>query len=118
MAAQWSVGDVSIYVDKFDGGKDPVWGKLHVLDATGDTKHYSGSSSRKRSLAGTLYTSGSNSPELATLEGYADASTSRTITSDVGSVGSYKVMKVAFERKQALNIQYPVYRVTVEMEEE
>jgi len=118
MAAQWKVGDVSIYVDKHDGGQDPVWGKLHVLDALGDTKHYSGASSERQSVAGTLYTSGSHSPELSTLKGYTQSSTSRTLTGDKGSLGSFKVIKVGFERKQALNVTYPVYRVTVELEAE
>ena len=89
---KWSIGAVTIFVDEYSGGQKPVVGELHVLDANNSTK-------------------------LGTLEGYAEAVTARTLTSDIGSEGSYIVMDVQHKRQQALQYSYPVYRVTVELAE-
>ena len=111
----WSIGAVTIFVDEYSGGQKPVIGEQHVLDATNSTKHHSGSMGKTRRIAGTLYdTSGAI---LSTLEGYTDSDTARTLTSDIGGEGSYYVMDVQAERKQALNYAYAVYRVTVELAE-
>ena len=111
----WKLGDVYIYVDKLDGNDPAVRGELHVLDATDSTYHYSGAMSGKINISGTLYTSGSSSPELATLRGYVTSDTTRTLVGDTGTIGDYKVQNVQWERKQALNEDYPVYRVDIEL---
>jgi len=113
----WTLGAVGIHVDEYSLRKEPVYGEQHVLDADVDTKHYSGSHSRRGSIGGMLYTSGSTSPELSTLEGYCESSTARTLTEDTGHTGSYNVLNIEFERRQALNETYPVYRVRIELSE-
>ena len=112
---KWSIGAVTIFVDEYSGGQKPVVGELHVLDANNSTKHYSGSMGKTRRIAGTLYDT--DSTKLGTLEGYAEAETARTLTSDIGSEGSYIVMDVQVKRQQALQYSYAVYRVTVELAE-
>lgn len=109
----WSIGAVSVHIDEMSGNDEAVIGEQHVLDALATTKHYSGAQGLKLNVSGTLYTSGSTSSELFTLLGYKDASAAQAVTTDQGSFGSFYVKSVEFERKQALNRTYPVYRVRV-----
>lgn len=113
----WSIGDVKFYVDEQGGDKPAVIGEQHVLDATKSTKHHSGSMGKSRRIAGTLLDTSGSHPILNLLESYTESDTARTLTSDLGSEGSYYVMSVSHERRQAVNLDVPVFRVTVELKE-
>ena len=116
----WSIGAVDLYIDNMDLQQDPVIGEIHVLDALKTTKHHSGSTGLKGTLSGTLVTTDSASgigTELVTLKGYTTSITSRTITGDQGSLGDFKIKSVQAKRKQALNYDYPIYEVRVEVAE-
>lgn len=113
----WSIGAVGIFVDEHNIRDEAVYGEQHVLDAETTTKHYSGAMGWKGHIAGTLYTSGSSGPELTTLRGYLRSSTSRTLTTDNGTFGSFKVLNIDADRQQALGDEYPVYRVRIELAE-
>ena len=115
MAAAWSVGAVSIHIDEISGGQAASMGETHVLDATKSTVHHSGSPGRTRRIAGTLYDTDGN--QLSTLEGYTESDTARTVTSDLGGLGDWYIKNVDWDRIQALNYAYGVYRVTVELTE-
>lgn len=115
MAATWSIGGVSIYIDEDSGSEQAVIGEQHVLDATVSTKHHSGSMGEKRTVAGTLFdTDGS---QLSTLRSYTNSSTVRALVTDLGAAGNWHVANVQWERKQALNYAYGVYRVNIELVE-
>jgi hypothetical protein len=113
----WSLGGVDIYVDEHTFNKRAVIGIQHVLDATSDTEHHSGSSSRQERIGGTVYTTGSSEPELVTLEGFLESNTSRSLVSDVRTIGNFYVHGLECTRRQALNEPYPVYRVSIELTE-
>lgn len=113
-----SIGSVGIYVSEMDPQQEAVIGELHVIDALNSTKHYSGSTGIKMTIAGVLVcsdSSGGLGSELTTLYGYAESFTSRTFTCDKGAIGSFKVKNVRAKRKQALNWDYPVYEVSLDL---
>ncbi|NIQ88606.1 MAG: hypothetical protein GWN93_05820 [Deltaproteobacteria bacterium] len=119
-ASLWSIGAVDVYVNDADLQQDPVIGEVHVLDALKTTKHHSGSTGLKGTLAGILVTTDSVSglgTELVTLKGYTTSITSRAVVGDQGSLGDFKIKSVQAKRKQALNYDYPIYEVRVEVAE-
>ena len=119
-ASLWSIGAIDVYIDNMDLQQDPVIGEVHVLDALKTTKHHSGSTGLKGTLSGTLVTTDSASglgSEFVTLKGYTTTITSRAVVSDQGSLGDFKIKSVQAQRKQALNHDYPIYEVRVEVAE-
>ena len=113
----WSIGDVDLYVYEQDIQEEAVIGEMHVIDAATSTKHHSGSMGDKGNIAAILVTSASNGPELTTLKGYVASSTARTLTGDMGTLGDWYVKSVQAKRRQALNYDYPIYEVRVELME-
>lgn len=111
----WSIGSVGLYVHDHDMNQDAVIGEVHVIDAAKSTKHHSGSMGEKGTIAGILVTSACNGPELATLKGYTESATARAIVGDMGALGDWYIKSVQSKRRQALNVDYPVYEVRIEV---
>ena len=86
----WTLGAVDIYVDGLSRSKKPIWAEIDVINATKTTFHYYGAKSLEYRLRGTVR----GRTNVETLEGYCDASTSRTLTGPNSLSETVKVMSV------------------------
>jgi len=75
-AALWTLGAVGIYVDSLARRKDAIWAEIDIIDATTTTMHYYGARSVVYRVRGHLW----GRSNIDTLEGYLNASTSRSFT--------------------------------------
>ena len=74
-AALWTLGAVSVYIDSLARRKDAIWAEIDIINATTTTMHYYGARSVTYRARGHLW----GRSNIDTLEGYCDASTSRTL---------------------------------------
>jgi len=110
----WSIGAVTIHPPSggYTRRKEAQWATQAVLDDTEDHIAWYGSRSSRRTVSGVIFDTGS---DLATLESYCDSDTSRTLTTDQGSEGSYKVLSVNSTRVADESRSLPVWNVVVDL---
>lgn len=94
MAALWTLGAVGIYVNGLDREKEGIWAEIDIIDATATTLHWYGAKSARWRLRGTIW----GRSEIDTLEGYENASDSRTLTGPNALSVAFKVLKVVSRR--------------------
>lgn len=94
MAALWNLGAVGVYVNRLDRQKDAIWAEIDIIDATSTELHWYGSKSGRWRVSGTVW----GRSNIDTLEGYADASTSRTFTGPNALSLDFKLIKSSSRR--------------------
>ena len=88
MASLWRFGSIDIFVSDDElAGNEVFRANLKILDATSFTSHFFGAGSELRAISG-LIIGDTDRDQLIT---DAKANTSRTLTSDQGSQGSYRI---------------------------
>lgn len=98
MAALWSVGGIPIFVDTDGGFKETIYGEQDILDAIATTLHFFGTKSVGRRMAGHVQ----GTTNMNNLIGLANVDGNVTILADIGSLGTYRIRKIEWERRQAL----------------
>jgi len=111
-AALWTLGAVGIYINSKEFEKEAIWARIEVIGATSDTLHYYGSKSTDLNISGHVTTSA----DVATLEGYCDSDTTRTLTGPNGFSKDCKVVRVRSRRvPDASDVTKSIYLVQVEL---
>jgi len=90
----WALGAVDIYVDGLSRRKEGIWAEIDVISATTTIFHYYGAKSVEYRLRGTIR----GRSNIDTLEGYCNASTSKTLTGPNALSLTVKVMTVESSR--------------------
>jgi hypothetical protein len=94
MAALWTFGGVSIYINSLQRRKEAIWAEIDIIDATATELHWYGAKSPHWRVAGTLW----GASDIDTLEGFADASDSRTFAGPNGFSESFKLVSIESRR--------------------
>ena len=121
MASLWKWGSVDIYVEEQNRVRPIKRAELSVLDATASTYHFFGAASRRNRLTCIVI----GDANMISMDADAIADTTRTLTSDQGSLGSFKIdgdieadrirMAGAFIDGVSYDNTVPIYRVTFEV---
>jgi len=121
MASLWKFGTVDIYVEEQNRVRPIKRAELNVLDAVASTYHFFGAASRRNRLMGLVI----GDANMITLDSDAINDTTRTLTSDQGSLGSFKIdgdieadrirHVGAFIDGVSYDVTTPIYRITLEV---
>jgi hypothetical protein len=111
----WTLGGVTINVDRDSQTVESNYAIQDVLDATASITSWFGSPSDKRTLDFTLSLSDSGATGLTTLKAAAKADANVALTSDQGAEGNYRILRLTPERVQATNKALPVYKCSVDL---
>lgn len=107
MASIWNLEGVDIYVTTHNEDADVKMAEIVVLDANNTSNlHFFGTSADKVSIGGKVFTETNKN----TLQGYRNANTTVTLTSDQGNEGDFKISK--FQTKKFgpfVSLQLPGY---------
>ena len=113
MSSLWTIGGVEVFVDGETINTKNIFAELNVLDVASSEFHWYGAKSDEYTLKGHVL-SETNKDALKAL---AISSSSVTLVSDQGTVGSFIVTTVNLTRKEAacgVHVAgYPVYDTTV-----
>jgi len=94
MAALWTLGAIGIYVNSIERQKDAIWAEIDIIDATSTELHWYGAKSARWRFGGTVW----GTSNIDTLEGYANASTSRTFTGPNTFSKAFKLINIKSRR--------------------
>lgn len=93
-APLWTMGAVGIYIDGIEVEDNGIWAEIQVIDATSTTLHYYGAESPRWRFRGHLWGTSS----VATLRGYKNADTTRTMTGPNAFNKDFKIKQVRSRR--------------------
>lgn len=113
----WTLASITIHPEdqSLRGVIEANYAIQDVLDATANVISYFGSKSEVVQLEFALFEDENSGTGLTTLKNNTKNGTTSALAGDTGSLGNWKILRLEYRRKQALNQTNPVYICSAEL---